>query len=67
MTLLQLANSHPQIIQQMGMSMEQLQGMVEKAEKEKQVTKMTQEQKDEQDLELWTDWLTAYRYLCDLH
>jgi len=63
MTLLQLANSHPQIVEQMGMSVDQLQGMIAKAEKEQQMTKMTQEEKEKQNLALWTDWLIVYRYV----
>lgn len=61
-TLLRIAEVQPNLIAQLGMTREQIEGLLEKAEKEKEICRMTPEEKTEQDRKLWTKWLTAYRY-----
>lgn len=60
-TLLRIAEVQPNLIAQLGMTREQIEGLLEKAEKEKEICRMTPEEKTEQDRKLWTKWLTAYR------
>lgn len=60
-TLLQLSESHPQVLQQFGLTKEDLDRMVLQAEFEQNVGKIKPEEKRSNDRELWTKWLTVYR------
>uniref|UniRef100_A0A7M5WJL3 Selenoprotein O n=2 Tax=Clytia hemisphaerica TaxID=252671 RepID=A0A7M5WJL3_9CNID len=59
--LLQIANQHPQILEQFGTTREELTRVVEQAEKDKESSKITQEEKTERDKKLWREWLDTYR------
>ena len=59
--LLQIANQHPQILEQFGTTREELTRVVEQAEKDKEASKITQEEKTERDQKLWKEWLDTYR------
>ena len=61
MGLLQIAETHPQLLAQLGVSKEHLEMMKERASKDKQITKMTQEEKDVFDRNTWMEWLLDYR------
>ena len=60
--LLKIAESNPFLLRQLDMSEEQLKSMLAKAEKEKELTNLSQAEISARNKELWADWLNSYRY-----
>lgn len=65
-TLLRVAESNPQLLLQLGMSVEELEAMVEKDEKEKEITNLTSDEKVEGDRKHWNEWINTYRKRIDM-
>ena len=63
MLVLQLANNHPEVLSQMGITKEQIEQMIDKSEKDKEITRMSQEERTLQNNNLWMEWLKKFRYV----
>lgn len=59
--MLRLAETHPQMLAQLGVSPEQIQQMVQDAERSKELANLSQEEKQSRDIEQWKEWLTLYK------
>ncbi len=63
--MLMMVQSHPGLLEQLGGrgAVRQLQLELEKLEKFKDIDKLTQQGKTENDKKLWRLWVEKYRYL----
>ena len=60
--ILKLAKSHSGLISQLGMDINELKEMAEQAENDKELMKLSGEEKTMNDQKLWCDWINEYKY-----
>merc|ERR1719494_1721659 len=59
--MIMIAQRNPAVLQQIGVTMEQLQNEVKRAKENMAKGEMTQEEKIEKDQKLWSSWIEKYR------
>lgn len=59
--IINLAQTNPSLVSQLGVDLEQLKEMIEASVKKKEVMEWDEEKKKGNDLKLWSEWIEEYR------